>query len=108
VTPAGLSFGGWPEPPSKIVVRTTNKLLVYRERANRQCAQMAYSGERLAPAPLGYLLCGDRQLPGRQTHGSVLDHRLSAEKLSLRPDRDVLIDTAASCLRALCSVRRPD
>ena len=34
VTPPGLSFGGWPGPPTEIVVRITNKLLVYRECAD--------------------------------------------------------------------------
>jgi hypothetical protein len=44
VTPPRLSLGRWPGPPTKIVVRISNKLLVYCERAIKAVhAQMAYS-----------------------------------------------------------------
>jgi hypothetical protein len=66
VTSPGLSFGRWPGPPAHIVVHITNKLLVYREHAIRQYAQMAYSGAPASSASAGLITTLDAHSESRR------------------------------------------
>jgi hypothetical protein len=53
-SPSNVSFGGWSGPPIKIVVRITNKFLVYRERASGLFMRKWPSAWRKLLSPAGH------------------------------------------------------